>query len=364
MSKTKSVYIHIPFCDSICSYCDFCKFIKKDEWIEKYLTALEQEINSKYNKEILDTIYIGGGTPSCLNIKQLNKLFNIIKIFNKSKNIEFTFECNIENINEEKLKILYLNGVNRLSIGIQTFNEKYLKFLNRNHTKEEIIEKINLAKNIGFKNINIDLIYALPNQTLEELENDIEEFLNLDINHISTYSLIIEPNTKVFINNYENIDEDLDFNMYKLICDRLEENGYKHYEISNFSKEGYESKHNLTYWNNNEYYGFGLGASGYIDNIRYDNTRSFNKYLNGEYIKDSHELNTNETIENEFILGLRKINGINKELFKNKYNIDIKSIELVNKLLDTNKLLENEKNIYINPDYIYVSNDILVEFIN
>ncbi|MBQ9072146.1 MAG: radical SAM family heme chaperone HemW [Bacilli bacterium] len=359
----KSVYIHIPFCDTICSYCDFCKFIKNSDWIEKYLIILEQEINSKYEGEIINTIYIGGGTPSCLNIEELNELFNIIKIFNKSKTLEFTFECNIENITEDKLKLLYENGVNRLSIGIQTFNNNYLKFLNRNHNKEDIIEKINLAKEIGFENINIDLIYALPNQTLEELSNDIDEFLKLDITHISTYSLIIEPNTKVFIESYKNIDEDLDYEMYKLICNKLKDNGYNHYEISNFSKSGYESKHNLTYWNNNEYYGFGLGASGYIDNIRYDNTRSFNKYLNGEYIKKSHELDIKETIENEFILGLRKINGINKEDFKSKYNKDIKSIEVVNKLLKEDKLLENEKNIYINPDYIYVSNDILIEFI-
>lgn len=360
----KSVYIHIPFCDSICSYCDFCKFIKNSEWIDKYLIALEKEIKSRYKEEQLDTLYIGGGTPSCLNLEQLNKLFEILKIFKKSKKLEFTFECNIENITEEKLKLLYDNGVNRLSIGIQTFNQKYLKFLNRNHKKEDIGNKINLAKKIGFKNINIDLIYGLPNQTLEELSNDIEEFLKLDISHISTYSLIIEPNTKVFIDDYKNIDEDLDYEMYKLICYKLKNNGYNHYEISNFSKNGYESKHNLTYWNNNEYYGFGLGGSGYIDNVRYDNTRSFNKYLSGEYVKESHKLSIEETIENEFILGFRKINGINKEIFKNKYNKNLKDIEIVNKLLKENKLLENEKNIYINPEYIYVSNNILVEFID
>jgi len=360
----KSVYIHIPFCDTICSYCDFCKFLKNEEWINKYLDSLEKEIKTYYNSDILDTIYIGGGTPSCLNVDQLTKLFNIIKILNKNKEYEFTFECNIENITKEKLELLYENGVNRLSIGVQTFNEKYLSFLNRKHTKRDIIEKINLAKELGFKNINIDLIYALPNQTLEELNEDIDEFLNLDITHISTYSLIIEPNTKLYINNNKNIEEDLDYEMYKLICDKLKASGYNHYEISNFSKDGYESKHNLTYWNNDEYYGFGLGASGYIGNIRYDNTRNFNKYLNGEYIKEFHKLEKEEKIENEFILGLRKINGINKDTFKNKYNKDIKEIEIVNKLLKSNKLVEDKKNIYINSDYIYVSNDILVEFIN
>lgn len=359
----KSAYIHIPFCDTICSYCDFCKFIKNDEWINQYLDELEKEIKSKYKGEELDTIYVGGGTPSCLNLEQLDKLFSIIKILNRSNNLEFTFECNIENIDEEKLKLLYKNGVNRLSIGIQTFYEKYLAYLNRKHNDKLIIDKINLAKSIGFKNISIDLIYALPNETLEELNKDLDKFLNLDINHISTYSLIIEPNTKLSINNEQNIDEELDYDMYKLICNNLGKNGYTHYEVSNFAKAGYESRHNLTYWNNDEYYGFGLGASGYIDSIRYDNTRSINKYLSGNYELESHKLDKNEKIENEFILGFRKINGIDKDKFKLKYNIDIKSIEVVDRLLKENKLIEDKKNIYINPDYIYISNEILVEFI-
>lgn len=359
----KSVYIHIPFCDSICSYCDFSKFIKNDDWINKYLISLKKEIEQRYNFEEIETLYIGGGTPSCLNLNQLKELFNIIKVFKLSKSLEFTFECNIENIDYEKLKLLYDNGVNRLSIGVQTFNKKYLKYLNRNHNENMIIDKINIAKSIGFNNINIDLIYALKNQTLKELDDDLDKFLKLDINHISTYSLIIEPNTSLFINDNESTSEDLDYEMYKLICNKLEKNGYSHYEVSNFARVGYESKHNLTYWDNREYYGFGIGASGYINNIRYYNTRSINRYLNGDYISESKELQKLETIENEFILGFRKIKGINKEEFKKKYNIDIKDIEIVKKLLENNKLLENKECVYINPDYIYVSNDILIEFI-
>ena len=360
----RSVYIHIPFCDTICSYCDFCKFIKNDKWINQYLDALDTEINKRYKGELIETLYIGGGTPSCLSIDQLKKLFYIIKKINKSKILEFTFECNIENINYDKLKLLYENGVNRLSIGVQTFNDEFLKYLNRNHTLEDVKNKINIAKSIGFNNINIDLIYAMPGQTIQDLNRDIDEILKLDVNHISTYSLIIEPNTILYINKTKNIDEELDYEMYKLICNKLKDNGYNHYEISNFSKDGYESKHNLAYWNNDEYYGFGLGSSGYIDSVRYDNTKSLNKYLNGDYINESHKLDIKEKIEDEFILGLRKIKGINKKDFKLKYDKNIKEIEVVNKLLGSNKLLENEKNIYINPKYIYVSNDILVEFIN
>lgn len=361
---TKSVYIHIPFCDSICSYCDFCKFIRNDKWIDDYLNSLEKEIKNKYIGEEIETIYVGGGTPSCLNMEELKKLFDIIDNFKKSKTIEFTFECNVENLTEEKIKLLYQKGVNRLSIGIQTFNKKYLNYLNRNHNDKMIFEKINFAKNIGFNNINIDLIYAIPNQTLEELNSDLDKFLKLNINHISTYSLMIEPNTKLYINKENNIDEEIDYEMYKLICNKLKNYGYNHYEISNFAKEGYESKHNLTYWDNNEYYGFGVGSSGYIKGIRYDNTRSLNKYLSGNYISEYNKLDEREKIENEFILGFRKIKGIDKDNFKLKYNIDIKSIDIINKLLREGKLLEDTKKIYINPEYIYVSNNILIEFIN
>ena len=360
----KSVYIHIPFCDDICTYCDFCKFYKNNEWIDKYLSALEEEVKEKYNNEEINTIYIGGGTPSILNLTQLKKLFNIIKIFKTNKLEEFTFECNVESIKKEKLEYLYKNKVNRLSIGVQTFNDKFLKYLNRHHTYNEVKEKIKLAKEIGFNNINIDLIYAIKNQTLKDLENDLDKFLKLDITHISTYSLIIEPNTILYIKGTKEIDEDLDYEMYKLICNKLKKNGYKHYEISNFARIGYESKHNLVYWNNLEYYGFGLSSSGYIDNIRYTNTRNLNKYFNLNCLEDSHKLSINEKIENEFILGLRKIEGINKEQFLKKYNIDIKSIGIVKKLLKEEKLLENKNNIYINSKYIYISNFILEEFIN
>lgn len=360
----KSVYIHIPFCSSICSYCDFSKFYYNEVWVNQYLEALNNEIDLNYKGEVLNTLYIGGGTPSCLNIEQLTKLFNIIKKFNLSTKVEFTFECNVENINKEKLEFLYKKGVNRLSIGVQTFNNDLLKILNRHHTKKEVIEKINLAKSIGFNNINVDLIYAIPKEDMNILKNDLDLFLSLNINHISTYSLIIEPNTKLYIDKFKNIDEDLDYEMYKYICTKLKKNGYNHYEISNFAKDGYESSHNLTYWNNEEYYGFGLGASGYVNGVRYDNTKNLNKYLNKNYIYESHELELKETIENEFILGLRKVKGINKKIFQDKYNINIKDINHVKKLITDGKLLEDEDNIYINPKYLYTSNDILIEFLN
>ena len=353
-----SIYIHIPFCKNICSYCDFCKFYYNEKWVDNYLSALEKEIKSNYKGEVVETIYIGGGTPTVLNINQLERLLNLTNLFNKNK-IEFTVETNID-LSLEKIKLLNKYGVNRISIGVQTVNPKYLKFLNRNHTKEAVVNLINLLKKFNF-NINVDLIYAIPGETLEELNEDLEFILSLDVNHISTYSLIIEPHTKLYIDNVSNIDEDLDYEMYKLINKKLE--NYHHYEISNFAKKNYESKHNLVYWNNLNYYGFGLGASGYIDNIRYDNTRSYNNYINGKYLLEKHELDLNEVISNEFILGLRKIDGIDVNNFYNKYNIDITSIDVVKQLLKEKQLILTDK-LKINPKYIYISNTILVNFID
>jgi len=356
-----SVYIHIPFCDNICSYCDFCKVYYNKNIVINYLNQLYKEVNLNYHGEIINTIYIGGGTPSVLSIDDLKLLFKIIKKFNISDDLEFTFECNIESIDYNKLLFLYHNGVNRLSIGVQTFNDKFLKFLNRNHKSSDVFDKIECAKKIGFNNINIDLMYAFPGQSVDDLNKDLDLFLELDIEHISTYSLIIEEHTKLYIDNVKNISEDLDYKMYNLICDKLEKNGYCHYEISNFSKNGFESKHNLVYWNNLNYYGFGCGASGYIGNIRYDNTRSLTKYLDGNYLLNSDLLDNNIKIENEFILGFRKINGINIVEFNNKYG-NIFKYEVVNRLIKEGKLINDGNNIYINPKYIYISNTILIDF--
>ena len=354
-----SVYIHIPFCKHICSYCDFAKMYYDSKFVDSYLDSLKKEIDKYYKNDEVNTIYIGGGTPSLLNSNELNKLFDIIKVF-KLNNFEFTFECNIEDINDELLSTLKNNKVNRLSIGIESTNDKILKFLNRPYTKEDIVKGITLAKKY-FNNISVDLMYAIPGETIKDLENDIDFILSYDIPHISTYSLIIEPHTKIYNDGIQNIDEELDREMYDLICSKL--SNYNHYEVSNFGIDGYESKHNLVYWNNKEYYGFGIGAGGYIDNIRYLNTRNINEYNKGNYRLEEYNLSRNEIIENEFMLGLRKLNGINKIEFKNKYNIDINSIDIVNKLISENKLIDDGENIKIKEDLIYVSNGILISFI-
>ena len=353
-----SIYIHIPFCTQICSYCDFPKVLKNEKLIDKYLISLEKEIQEKYKNEVVSTLYIGGGTPTSLSLKQLTTLFKIIEKINLSKNAEVTIEANTEDLTIEKLKLLK-KYVNRLSIGIQTFNATRLKELNR---KININNLKNAFKH--FDNINIDLMYGFKSQTILDLKEDLEKIIKLKPAHISTYSLIIEPNTLFYINKYNKIDEDLDRKMYDHIIKVLKQNGYNHYEISNFAKEKFESRHNLVYWNNENYYGFGLGASGYLKNTRYENTRSLTNYLNGKYIMNKHKLTQNETIQNEFMLGFRKVNGINKIEFKEKYNINIDDIKEIKELLKLNLLLENQTNIYINPNYLYTSNEILIRLID
>lgn len=328
-----------------------------------YLDSLQKEIECYYAGEEIETLYIGGGTPSSLDMEELEKLFSILKKFKLSQNIEFTIECNIEHLTEEKLKFFFQNGVNRLSIGIQTVEEKFLPFLERNHTKEEVFQKINLAKNIGFQNINVDLMYAFPNQTIEDISEDIHTFLQLDVPHISTYSLMIEPHTKIY-GKVKPIDEEKDEQMFQMIDKELTKRGYIHYETSNYCKKGYESKHNLNYWNNENYYGFGLSASGYVNNIRYENTKNLHHYDNGHYRKEEQVLTKDEILENEFILGFRKMEGISKKNFEKKYHQRITDLIIIKKLLKKGYLKENEEYVYIPKEYIYVSNEILLNFID
>ena len=354
-------YIHIPFCDKICSYCDFCKMYKYDRFVDSYLDALEREIKSIYKGEELDTIYIGGGTPSSLSIKQLNRLFEILSIFKRSNNCEYTIENNFENIDRKKLELYKSHGINRLSFGIETISKEGLNLLERDLDLDKVVDTIKICRELGFNNINVDLMYALPNETIGDLEKDLEFIYSLDVEHISTYSLIIEDHTKLGINNTKNISEDLDYDMYKYICSSMKSKGYKHYEISNFSKEGYYSKHNTCYWDNKNYYGFGLGASSYIDNMRITNTRSLNDYKNNKYVKEVEYLNIDDTIEYEVMLNLRKSNGIDLDEFKNKYNRELKDIYNYKDLVELGVLELNNNHLYIPEDNWYISNSIIVD---
>lgn len=355
----RAVYIHIPFCNSICSYCDFCKFLNYENWTEPYLKALKEEIKEYYEGDEVKTLYIGGGTPSALKNEYIDKLFNILKVFKLKENAEITFECNVNDITEEKLITLKKHNVNRLSIGVESFNKYNLKLLNRKHDKKQIFEKIKLCKQYGFDNINVDLIYALPTEDMRILKKDIAYLLKLDIEHISTYSLIIEENTALHNKKVKNIDEELDSKMYKYICKKLKKKNYIHYEVSNFAKEGKESKHNLTYWDNEEYYGFGCGAHGYINNMRYENTRSLNKYFNKEFRLEEFLVSIQEEMENEVILGLRKLKGISISKFKEKYDKDIKEVFKIEQAIELSYLEQKGDYLFIPEDKIYIMNEII-----
>lgn len=358
-TTVKSAYIHIPFCKSICTYCDFCKNFYNENIVNNYLGSLEKEIETSYKEEILDTLYIGGGTPSFLSSSNLNKLFSILKRFKLSKTYEFTFECNYDDITEELLLLLKENRVNRLSIGIQTFNEKYQNILNRKINKKEMIDTINLSKKY-FDNINIDLMYALPQESTKDLESDLNTFIDLDVKHISTYALIIEEHTKLGLSNIKELDEDIQNKMYYKIVSKLKDNGYNHYELSNFSKEGFSSKHNLTYWNNEQYYGFGAGASGFINNVRYDNTKSIMNYINGKRLVYEEVIEKQQMIKDEIMLGLRKIDGINKERFTNKFGMQLKDAFDIKELIKKGLLIENKSNFFIPEKHLFISNEIIL----
>ena len=359
----KNCYIHIPFCSKICSYCDFCKMFYNKKFVSNYLEALDREIYDVYRGEELETIYIGGGTPSSLDISELKKLFSTLEMLDRSNSCEFTIECNIENTDEEKIKLFSEVGINRISFGVESFNKKNLSLLERESSYEKVVELVKLCRKYGINNINVDLMYALPDEDIEVLRKDLEMIFSLDVEHISTYSLIIEDHTKLSINGIKNISEDLDSEMYDVICNEMKNHGYSHYEISNFCKKGYESRHNLCYWNNKSYYGFGLGASGYIDNRRYSNTRSLNEYIDGNIILEEDYLTDDDIMEYEVILNLRKKEGISLNDFYSKYEVNFSDVFDYKYLVEKKLLILENNHLYIPEDKWYISNEIIVKLL-
>ncbi|RSD22726.1 radical SAM family heme chaperone HemW [Mesobacillus subterraneus] len=331
----KAAYIHIPFCHHICHYCDFNKVFMKGQPVDEYLSSMEKEmeLTIKGNKQTLETVFVGGGTPTALNENQLEKLVSAINRQLKTDgNTEYTFEANPGDLSKEKLSILKNAGVNRLSFGVQTFNDDLLQRIGRSHRAKDVFASIENARAAGFENISIDLIYSLPGQTKQDVIDSIQTALGLGLVHYSGYSLIIEPKT-VFYNLMQKgklplPGEDAEAEMYVALMEQMEQNGLKQYEISNFAVPGYESKHNLTYWNNEEYYGFGAGAHGYVNGIRQSNFGPLKKYMDpltrGELpIMDFHKVTVEEQMEEEMFLGLRKTEGVSIRQFQEKYNRDL-----------------------------------------
>ena len=324
-----ALYIHIPFCNQICTYCDFVKEVASLEKKNDYINALIREFDSHVDKYgNLKTIYIGGGTPTSLSIEQLTKLLSHITSQIDMDGVEFSIESNPNDLSYEKVLLLKEFCINRISVGVQTFNEDHLQFLNRNHSQKDIYNAIDNLHKVGIININVDMIFSLVNQNTKELEEDLKRVTELDIKHISYYSLILEERTRLMhLYNKGEIsinDEDKEGLMYNIVLDYLVKEGFKHYEISNFCKDNLESKHNVVYWTNKEYLGLGAGAHSLLDNKRYYNIASVKKYIEGinneTIVKTSYDRNE---LEEELIMGLRLLDGINVSDINQKYNIDL-----------------------------------------
>lgn len=364
INNVDAVYIHIPFCKEICAYCDFCKVYYNKKYVNKYLDALEKEIKSNYKGEVITSLYIGGGTPSSLGVDELKKLFGILKIFKLSKECEITMEANVDSLSLDKIKLLKELGVNRVSLGVETINNKLQDVLERRTNKDRVISCISNLRSVGITNINVDLIYAIKEESLDDLKRDLDFILSLDVPHVSTYSLIIENNTKLKIKGIDNIDKSLDREMYDMISKILKENDYIHYEVSNFAKNNYQSKHNLKYWNNLHYYGFGVGASGYLDSIRYTNTRSITNYIEGKNVLDKEILTIKDKIFYEIMLAFRTNIGVDKVEFKNKYNVNIDELFNYKELVKDKVLDEDCRYLRVREEYFYVLDDVILRFID
>lgn len=357
-----NAYIHIPFCKSKCKYCSFISF-PRIELKEQYIKSLKQEILTHYKGEPLKTLYFGGGTPSVLTPEEFNAIINL---FNITKQTEITAELNPETITPEYLEKLKAAKINRLSFGCQTFDDTILKLIGRRHSSQDVKNVVNFAKLAGFENISLDFIYGLPQQTIQGFEKDLKQAISLDVQHISLYGLKIDENCFFYNNPPQNLpDEDTQADMYLCAISTLK--GFEHYEISNFSKKGFNSRHNLNYWDNNSYYGFGVGAHGYENDIRYFNTSDLNEYINEPTTrKDGHKLTLQEQLEEEIFLGFRKTEGINIEKINQKFNIDFRKTyaTTLEKYITYKYLTETNVGFKLTTDGILISNTILSEFLD
>ena len=372
-AKPSSAYVHIPFCTQICYYCDFSKVFIKNQPVDAYLEHLIQETRS-YEIGKLRTLYIGGGTPTALSAQQLAYLLTELpKVMDLSELEEFTIEANPGDLDPDKIAVLKDSQVNRVSLGVQTFDNKMLKKIGRSHKEQDIYDNIRHLKQAGFDNISIDLIYALPGQTMEQVKENVAKAIDLDIPHMSLYSLILENHT-VFMNRMRRgklplPKEELEAEMFEYIIEELEKAGFEHYEISNFSKPGFESRHNLVYWDNAEYYGLGAGASGYVDGIRYKNHGPIRHYLEaveaGKARITEEHLTLEEKMEEELFLGLRKKTGVSKARFEEKFGVsfDQRYGQVVASLTEQGLLVPDDKQVRMTKRGLFLGDTVAEKFI-
>ncbi|MGN0145380.1 MAG: radical SAM family heme chaperone HemW [Clostridium sp.] len=372
--KEMSLYIHIPFCKQKCLYCDFPSYAGKENLMDEYISALNKEILNKGMDYIITSIFIGGGTPSYLDEKNLERLLKTINRLNLKDDIEFTVECNPGTLNEEKLLIMRKNNVNRLSMGLQSTNNNLLKEIGRIHTFEEFKKNYIEARKIGFKNINIDLMFGLPGQSVEEWKNTLEDAINLMPDHISAYSLIIEEGTcfyKLYNDDKLNLpSEDEERKMYLLAKELLKKHGYHQYEISNYAKDNKECFHNKVYWQCNEYLGLGVSASSFVNEKRFKNIDDIKIYIekinNNVDIKEEIHINDIKDDMEEFMfMGLRMTEGIRIEEFKRRFGKDVFEIydSVIKNNIKKGLLVADSEKLYLSSKGIELSNYVMSDFI-
>jgi len=356
----RAVYIHIPFCTNKCHYCDFNSVVLQGQPVMDYLQALEREMAYTVERlppQTIDTIYVGGGTPTVLTPEQMAHFLRSVRAWfpDQAVNLEFSMEANPGTVDEEKLAAMKEGGVNRISFGVQSFDNRLLHDIGRIHDTSDVYRSLEAARKAGFTNLSIDLMFGLPNQTLEQLDHTLSAALALDLPHYSIYSLKVEENT-LFYKLYQRDelplpDEDTELEMYRLIMDRLQAAGYEQYEISNFARPGFESRHNMTYWRNEPYYGIGAGAHGYAARLRHMNIRGVQPYIRacqtGLPRAEEHPVSEQEAMEDFMMVGLRMLRGVSNEDFRRQFAVSMEEAfgQTLSRLL-TQGLLERTEDGY------------------
>lgn len=376
--KSTSAYIHIPFCEHICYYCDFNKVFLEGQPVDEYIQSLLTEIRltlEKHPTKVSETIYIGGGTPTSLTAKQLDVLLTGIHRYLPTHTTkEFTVEANPGDLTAEKLDVFKAHGVNRLSMGVQTFDDRLLKKIGRKHSVQDVYDTIKLLEKKQFDNVSIDLIYALPGQTLESFRDTLTKALAFDLPHYSMYSLILENKT-MFMNwvrqgRLELPTQEAETQMFEEAIIAMAQSGHHQYEISNFAKRGKESMHNLVYWDNEHYYGFGAGASGYLNQKRYKNYGPIQHYMKPLKeqrlpIFETEEISRANQIEEEMFLGLRKIEGVSLRRFEEKFNQKLTTVyqSVIAELQQQQLAVLEEDYFRLTPKGLFIGNDVFEKFL-
>ncbi len=367
-----SLYIHIPFCDYICTYCDFHKALAKDDKKQQYIDALLIELEMHaFEFSNLKTVYIGGGTPLSISPALLEKLLTAInKMVDVDNLIEFSIETNPENLTAEKVLLLKKYGINRVSIGVQTFNEDLLSSLGRKHHNIDVLKGIELLRSHQINNINIDMIFAFPDQKIEDLEDDLNILLSIDVEHISYYSLILEEKTLLYRNvMLEKVimpNEEIEAEMFDIVIKKLKENSYHHYEISNFAKDGFESTHNKVYWYNEEYLGIGSGAHSHVNNKRFYHIPKISAYINQMISKkfDYYHIEEVDECQEACLLGLRLVEGISIDFLNKRCNMDVfKRFPMIKKHIENDLLMIDNGKLKLTKKGLFLGNVVFMTFV-